>query len=220
VIQGYGLTETSPILTLNPIECLKDDSAGIPLPGVELEIHDPDSEGTGEIWAKGPNIMLGYYKDEKATLDTFENGWFKTGDLGFVDDDGFLHIAGRLKNLIISKRGENVYPEELEDLLKRSPFVLECMVYGENDPKAGERIVAQIVPDAEAFIELSETGGVRITEALIREVIGKDIAALNRQISSFKQITKFYIRDREFDKTTTQKVKRHLVALNHSHHPI
>ena len=211
-IQGYGLTETSPILALNPLQAFKDDAAGIPLPGVTLRINNPNQEGVGEIWAKGPNVMLGYYKNEKATLDAFEEGWFKTGDLGYRDADGFLHISGRLKNVIISKRGENVYPEELEDLLKRSPFVLECMVYGEQDPKAGEIIAALVLPDAEAFIELSETRGIEITEPLMREVVGKEIARVNSQVASFKQIVRFYLRDREFDRTTTQKVKRYLVS--------
>ncbi len=156
--------------------------------------------------------MLGYYKNEKATREAFQEGWFTTGDLGYIDQDGFLHIAGRLKNVIISKRGENVYPEELEDLLKRSPFILECMVYGQHDQKLGESIAVQIVPDAEAFIELSETRGIPITEQLMREVIGKEVARVNTQVSSFKQISTIYLRDREFDKTTTQKVKRYLVT--------
>ncbi len=210
-IQGYGLTETSPILALNHLKFFKDDSAGMPLPGVTLRINNPNEVGVGEIWARGPNVMLGYYKNEQATADTFDGGWFKTGDLGFRDADGFLHIAGRKKNVIISKRGENVYPEEIEDLLNRSPYVLESMVYGEQDAKMGEVIAVQVVVDAEAFIELSETKGVQITDQLMREIIGKEIAKVNQEISSFKQIMKFHIRDREFEKTTTQKVKRYLV---------
>jgi long-chain acyl-CoA synthetase len=211
-LQGYGLTETSPILTVNRIDAFKDDAAGLPLPGVTLRIAHPDAEGVGEIWAKGPNVMLGYYRNEKATTDVFEDGWFKTGDLGMIDEDGFLHIAGRKKNVIISKSGENVYPEELEDVLNRSPFILESVVYGERDQKLGEIIAAQVVADAEAFIELSENRGIEITDALMKEVIAKEIARANGQVASFKQIRKFYIRDREFEKTTTQKVKRYLVG--------
>ena len=210
-IQGYGLTETSPILTLNWVEKFKDDAAGLPLRDVTLRIDRPNREGVGEIWAKGPSIMLGYYKNEEATRETFEEGWFKTGDLGYIDADGFLHISGRKKNVIISKTGENVYPEEIEDILKRSPYVLECMVFGERDPKMGEIIAVQIVPDAEAFIELSETQHVEITSALMQDVVAKEVARVNRDLASFKQIRKFYIRDREFEKTTTQKVKRYLV---------
>lgn len=210
-IQGYGLTETSPILALNRPDAFKDDAAGMPLPGVTLRIHDPNHEGVGEIWAKGANVMLGYYKNPDATRDTFEEGWFKTGDLGFRDEDGFLHISGRKKNVIISKRGENVYPEELEDLLRRSPFILECLVYGEQDQKHGEVIAAQILPDAEAFIELSETKDIPITDELMREVVGKEIARVNGQVSPHKQIVRYHLRDREFDMTTSQKVKRYTV---------
>jgi long-chain acyl-CoA synthetase len=210
-VQGYGLTETGPILTLNPLEHFKDDAAGLPLPGVSIQIHDPDHFGVGEIWAKGPNVMLGYYKNSAQTSDVFENGWFKTGDLGRMDLDGFLHISGRKKNVIISKSGENVYPEELEDLLNRSPFVLECLVYGERDKKLGEIIAVQVVVDAEAFIEMSETKTIEITPELINKVIADEIATVNGETAQFKQIRKFYIRDREFEKTTTQKVKRFLV---------
>jgi long-chain acyl-CoA synthetase len=209
-VQGYGLTETAPILTLNQIENFKDDSAGIPLPGVTLKIAGPDHLGIGEIWARGANVMLGYYKNEAATKDVFEDDWFKTGDLGRIDDDGFLHIMGRMKNVIISKSGENVYPEELEDLLNRSPFVMESLVYGEDDPKQGESIAAQVVVDAEAFIELAETRGKEITPELMKSVIGEEIASVNKEVPPYKQIRKFYIRDREFEKTTTQKVKRFL----------
>ena len=210
-LQGYGLTETAPILALNHPAYHKDDAAGLPLPGVSLKINKPDPHGVGEVWAKGPNVMLGYYKNEQATRDTFEDGWFKTGDLGYRDEDGFLHIAGRMKNVIISRSGENVYPEELEDLLKRSPYILECMIYGEEDKKLDEIIAVQIVPDAEAFIEHSETRGVEITNELMQSIIGDEITKLNSQVAAFKQIRKFYLRDREFEKTTTQKVKRFLV---------
>jgi long-chain acyl-CoA synthetase len=210
-LQGYGLTETSPILALNHPEHFKDDAAGLPLPGVTLKIHAPNNEGVGEVWAKGPNVMIGYYKNEVATRDAFEGAWFKTGDLGYRDEDGFLHISGRLKNVIISRRGENVYPEEIEDLLHRSPFVLESMVYGEPDEKHDEIIAAQIVPDAEAFIELAETRGIEITDELMKEVIAGEIAAVNKELPGYKQIIRFHIRENEFEKTTTQKVKRYLV---------
>ncbi len=211
-VQGYGLTETSPILALNRPDAFKDDAAGRPLPGVTLKIHAPSQDGVGEVWAKGENVMIGYYKNDEATRASFEGEWFKTGDLGFRDEDGFLHISGRQKNVIISRRGENVYPEELEDLLKRSPFVLESMVFGEPDEKHDEIIAAQIVPDAEAFIELAETRGIEITGDLIKEVIGREVEHVNKEVAGFKQIRTFTIRDHEFEKTTTQKVKRYLVT--------
>jgi len=213
-VQGYGLTEASPILTLNRLEQFKDDAAGLPLPGVELLIHDPDAEGVGEVWAKGENIMVGYYKNETATKETFDNGWFKTGDLGRIDEEGFLHICGRKKNVIISKSGKNVYPEEVEDVLNRSPYVLESYVYGEEDAKLDEIIAAQIVVDAEAFIELSELKNVRITPELIHEVIADEVKKANAELPGFKQIKTFKIREQEFEKTTTQKIKRYLVGKN------
>lgn len=213
-LQGYGLTETSPILALNRLNHFKDDAAGIPLPNVEIKINNPDSDGHGEIWAKAPNVMLGYYNNEKLTRDAFDDDWFKTGDIGYFDEDGFLHISGRKKNVIISKSGKNVFPEEIEDILNRSPFVLESLVYGEKDAKQDEIIAAKIVVDAEAFIELSESKNIKITPEFIQEVIAKEIDKTNKQLSSYKMIKKFYIREEEFEKTTTQKIKRFLVNNN------
>ncbi|MEW6194661.1 MAG: AMP-binding protein [Bacteroidota bacterium] len=211
-IQGYGLTETSPILTLNRLDAFKDNAAGLPLPRVEIKINNPDENGSGEVWAKGPSVMLGYYKNDKATNDTFENGWFKTGDIGFVDEDGFLHINGRKKNVIISKSGKNVFPEEIEDILNRSPFILESLIFGVEDSKQGEIITAQLVVDAEAFIELSETQNLQITEELIHKTIAEEIEKTNKQLAPHKQIKKFNVREKEFEKTTTQKIKRYLVS--------
>ncbi len=208
-IQGYGLTETSPILALNRLTKFKDDAAGLPLPNVQIRISNTDTDGIGEICAKGPNIMLGYYNSKEATQAAFDDGWYKTGDLGFIDSDGFLHISGRKKNVIISKSGKNVFPEELEDLLNRSPFILESLVYGEKDDKHSEIIVAKVVVDGEAFIELSETRGIPITPELLKEVIAKEIAKINNDIPIYKQIRKYKIQDEEFKKTTTQKIKRY-----------
>ncbi len=212
-LQGYGLTETSPILALNKIENFKDNAAGLPLPGVELRIMEPNSDGIGEVLAKGPNVMLGIYKNENATKEAFtSDGWFKTGDLGYIDNDGFLHISGRKKNVIISRSGKNVYPEEIEDLLNRSPYIQECLVYGEDDPKLDELIAAQIVVDAETFIELSESKNIQLTPEFISSVIADEIKKVNNELPSFKQIRKFVIREQEFEKTTTQKIKRYLVV--------
>ena len=155
--------------------------------------------------------MLGYYKNQKLTDDAFDDGWFRTGDIGFFDEDGFLHINGRQKNVIISKSGENVFPEEIEDILNRNPFVQESMVYGEQDEKHTEIIAVQIVTDAEAFIEYSEKNKVKITPELVNDIIGEAVKETNKELPAFKQIRKFYVRDSEFEKTTTQKIKRYLV---------
>lgn len=210
-LQGYGLTETSPILALNQLDNFKDDAAGIPLPSVELKIVNKDQDGIGEVYAKGDNVMLGYYKNDSITKEAFEDGWFKTGDLGYFDKDGFLHISGRKKNVIISKSGKNVFPEEIEDILNRSPFVLESLVYGEHDDKQGETIAVQIVVDAEAFIQISESQNIAIDDSLIKKTIANVIDETNKQLTSYKRIQKFYIRENEFEKTTTQKIKRYLV---------
>lgn len=210
-VQGYGLTETAPIVALNRLYAFKDNAAGLPLPGVQIKINNPDADGVGEIFVKGDNVMLGYYKNPKLTQETFENGWFKTGDLGYFDEDGFLHIAGRKKNVIIANNGKNVFPEEIEDLLNRSPFIQECMVYGEQNDKHDEVIAAQIVTDAEAFIEYSEKNNVQITPELVNDIISEEIKKVNKELANYKQIRKFYIRDTEFEKTTTQKIKRYLV---------
>jgi long-chain acyl-CoA synthetase len=210
-LQGYGLTETSPILTLNRYRQFKDDAAGLPLPGVELHIHEPDADGIGEIWAKGRNIMKGYYKNEELTREAFSGGWFRTGDLGYIDGDGFLHISGRHKNVIISAGGKNVFPEEIEDILSRSPFIQECYVYGQKDAKQGEIIAAQIYADAEAFIELAAASGEQITEDVVRRIIAEEVEKTNQQLKPHKRIRTFSLRDQEFQKTTSQKIKRHLV---------
>lgn len=209
-LQGYGLTETSPILACNRIENFKDEAAGLPLPNVTLKINEPDDDGIGEVFAKGENIMLGYYKNQQLTDENFEDGWFKTGDLGYFDKDGFLHISGRKKNVIITKNGKNVFPEEIEDILKRSPFVQECMIYGKKDGKGDEVITASIVTEAEAFIEYSELHQKEITPELINELIKTAVDETNKDLTGYKRIMGFEIRETEFEKTTTQKIKRYL----------
>jgi len=210
-VQGYGLTETSPILALNRLDNFKDEAAGLPLPGVEIRINEPDKHGVGEVYAKGENIMSGYYKNERMTEESFENGWFKTGDIGFIDKDGFLHLNGRKKNVIIANNGENVYPEEIEDILNRSPYIIESMVYGEKDEKHVEIIAALIVTNSETFIDYAEKNKVELTADLVNKIISEVVKGANKELASFKQIKKFYLRENEFEKTTTQKIKRHLV---------
>ncbi|PID57662.1 MAG: AMP-dependent synthetase [Ignavibacteriae bacterium] len=209
-LQGYGLTETSPILALNNLEHFKNDAAGLPLPSVELKIVNPDGSGIGEIYAKGNNVMLGYYKNEEETKNAFEDGWFKTGDIGYFDQDNFLHIAGRKKNVIISKSGKNVFPEEIEDQLNHSEYIQESLVYGAKNNKQNEIIAAKIVVNTEAFLLLSQEKGVKINDKLIRKTISDEVKKVNKKLTSYKRIIKFDIREKEFEKTTTQKIKRYL----------
>ncbi|NUN09628.1 MAG: AMP-binding protein [Ignavibacteriaceae bacterium] len=208
-IQGYGLTETAPILALNPIEDFLDNAAGKPLPGVTIRIDNPDSEGSGEIIAKGDNVMLGYYKRDDLTAEAIVDGWFRTGDLGFLDKKGFLHINGRKKNVIIARNGKNVYPEELEDNLHSSKYIQEAMVYA--DKSTGDEIISvQILPDTEAFIELSEEKGISLTKDIIEKKVKEEVNKINSGLPLHKQIKKIVIREKEFQKTTTQKIKRFL----------
>jgi long-chain acyl-CoA synthetase len=210
-LQGYGLTETSPILTLNRLRKFKDDAAGLPLCNVEVRIADPDAEGQGEIVARGPSVMLGYYKDEAATAQVIRDGWFHTGDIGRFDADGFLHITGRKKNVIVARNGKNVYPEELEESINRIPFVLESAVYGSRAADGDEEICVTVVPNAEEFVRWAEASGEQVTPELIEQLIDREIRSLNRKLPPHKQIRRVSIRESEFAKTTTQKIKRHLI---------
>ncbi|HXG00287.1 MAG TPA: AMP-binding protein [Bacteroidota bacterium] len=211
ILQGYGLTETSPILTVNREFNFKDEAAGLPLPSVEIKIANPDVHGHGEIIARGPSIMLGYYKNEAATREVLRDGWFYTGDIGYFDRDGFLHINGRKKNVIVARNGENVYPEELEEKVNKIPFVLESVIYGAKDEKNDEEIRVMVVPNAEAFIEYAQKHNVEVTTELIEKIIVEEIRKLNTQLLGHQQIKKVRIREKEFEKTTTQKIKRYLI---------
>lgn len=210
-LQGYGLTETSPILTVNQVDNFKNDAAGIALPNVTLKIVNPDENGIGEIYGKGDSVMLGYYKNKEQTEATFDQGWFKTGDLGFIDKDNFLHIAGRKKNVIISKSGKNVFPEEVEDQLNHSPYIQECVVYGEENDKQDEIIAVQLVVDTEAFLLLAQEKDIKINDDLIHDTISSEVNRINKKLASYKRIVRFHVRETEFEKTTTQKVKRYLI---------
>ena len=211
MLQGYGLTETAPILTLNRLRKFKDEAAGLPLPTVEVRIEEPDGDGRGEIIARGPTVMLGYYKDEAATRAAIRDGWFHTGDLGYFDADGFLHISGRRKNIIVARNGKNVAPEEIEEHVNRIPFVLEAAVYGARAADGDEEICVAVVPNAEEFVRHAERLGTAVSPEMVEKVIDREIRALNRKLPPFKQIRRIRIRETEFAKTTTQKIRRHLI---------
>ncbi|MDD5564040.1 MAG: AMP-binding protein [Thermoanaerobaculaceae bacterium] len=211
LLQGYGLTETSPIVALNRLRKFRDDAAGLPLPNLEVRIDDADDEGRGEIVVRGPSVMLGYYKNEEATRQVLKDGWFHTGDYGAFDADGFLHVSGRKKNVIVAANGKNVFPEELEDQVNAIPLVLESVVYGARGPAGDEEISVLIVPNAEAVYEIGTKTGAEITRAWIEDEINKEIRALNRRLPLYKQIRRVQIKEGEFEKTTTQKIKRYLI---------
>ncbi|MDD3169386.1 MAG: AMP-binding protein [Eubacteriales bacterium] len=206
-VQGYGLTECAPICALNPDKYPKNDAAGYPPPGFELKIHDPNPETRiGEICAKGGNIMLGYYKNPEASTEVLRDGWFHTGDLGFIDEDNFVHITGRIKNVIITKNGKNVYPEEIENYLGKIPYVNESLVWGKDSEETGETLIfASIRADYE---EVQEALGENYTDEQVADLIWKEIDVLNNQLPFFKRIRKIDVRKEEFEKTTGKKIKR------------
>jgi long-chain acyl-CoA synthetase len=208
-VQGYGLTECSPIVALNRDVDFKDEAAGLPLPGLEVRIDGAGSDGVGEIVVKGPSVMMGYYEDPENTAEALKDGWFYTGDLGFIDDDGFVHITGRKKNVIVTKNGKNIYPEEVETLLNKSRYIKECIVFGKDDPVYGDIVVsATVVPEME-IIE-SEFEGRKPTEDEIREIIRKEVKEVNKSLVTYKYVKDFNIRYEEFEKTTTRKIKRYV----------
>lgn len=208
-VQGYGLTECSPIVALNRDVNFKDDAAGLPLPNLEVEIENPDSEGVGEIVVRGPSVMLGYYEDPLANEKAFEGGWFHTGDLAYKDKDGFLHITGRKKNVIVTKNGKNIFPEEIETLLNRSPYIKESLVFGKDDEVYGDVVVsAIIVPDMERL--QTEFPDRELSQKEIYELIQKEVKNINKGLVTYKYIKDFKLREEEFAKTTTKKIKRYM----------
>lgn len=208
-VQGYGLTECSPIAALNRDIDFRDNAAGIPLPNLEVRIADPNYEGIGEVAVKGPSVMLGYYNNEELTGTVLKDGWFYTGDLGFMDKDKFIYITGRKKNVIITKNGKNIYPEEIESLLNKSPYILESLVYAKDDADSGDLVVsAVIVPDTERMKE--EFTDKDISDDFIQSMIKSEIRSVNGNLVNYKHIKDFNIRQEEFSKTTTKKIKRYV----------
>ncbi len=203
VINGYGITECAPVLSANREKQTKRGSVGMPLPNLRIKIKDPDENGEGEICAKGPNVMLGYYKDPEATAEVFdEDGYFRTGDIGKTDEDGWLYITGRSKNLIILSNGKNVYPEEIETALAAVPGVQDVVVYEGISRRGGEHnaIVAEIYPDPE-FIKKN---GITDKAAYFR----KYITEFNRTAVAYKKISVLKVRETEFPKNTLRKITR------------
>ncbi len=209
VLQGYGLTECAPLVAGNRDSDFMDSAAGLPIPGVEVRIVNPDEKGIGEIAVKGNNVMLGYYKNEKATENSIRNGWFYTGDLGYTDNKGFVYISGRLKNVIVTKNGKNIFPEEVETYINRNPLVQDALVWGKYDKESGETLIcAQILPNLEAIREKLKM--ISISSEEIMKVLGDVVKNVNREMPLYKHIREFTVREKEFVKTTTQKIKRYV----------
>ena len=208
-IQGYGLTETSPMVSLNPEDpkLIDNTSAGHLLPFVECMIADKGDDGVGEICFRGPNIMMGYYKNQESTDDVIIDGWFHTGDLGYLSDKDYVYITGRKKNVIIAANGKNVFPEELEFYLMKNECIEECMVWGDEDNEDSLKrgIYATIRPSKEI---IAEELGEDATDEQVREYIERIVDKQNETMPLFKRINHVIIREREFDKTTGLKIRR------------
>jgi long-subunit acyl-CoA synthetase (AMP-forming) len=213
-LQGYGLTECAPMCALNPDKNAKSDSLGYIPPGMAFKVHEPDSEtGIGELCVKGGNVMLGYYKNPEATAEVLRDGWFHTGDLGFVDKDGYIHLTGRKKNVIITANGKNIYPEELEFLLGQIPLVSESMVWGFNESGKDTSIVATVRLDEEELSEVTDGKAITdFTDEELEAILWKEVDVINQELPVWKKVKRLVVKRDEFDKTTGKKIKRYVDA--------
>ena len=206
IVQGYGLTETSPVIAAENDKYAKYGSVGIPMKHTEVKIMDKDEKGIGEITVKGPNVMLGYYENEEATKEVIKDGWFHTGDLGYIDKEGFLFITGRKKDMIVLKNGKKVFPEELETLINRNEEIEESFVYGmpDKDDKSKIKVAVKVVYNKE---EVKEKYG-DISDKELFPIIWNKIKEVNKTLPRYKYIMHMILTDEPLIKTTTNKIKR------------
>ena len=207
MVQGYGLTETSPVIAAENMYKSRTGSIGVPMENVTVEIVNKDDNGIGELRAKGPNVMLGYYENDEETNKVLKDGWFYTGDLGYIDKDGFIFITGRQKNMIVLKNGKKIFPEEIETLVNRIDLVEECMVFGMPDEvdKNDVKLSVKVVYNKDEVIK--KYGDISFDE--IRDIIWDRIKnEVNTTVPRYKHIMNMILTDKELIKTTTKKVKR------------
>ena len=206
VEQGYGLTETAPVIAAETPKCRRLGSIGKKFPSVEVKIDDPDEEGIGELMAKGPSIMLGYYENEEATKSALESdGWFHTGDLARIDKDGFIYISGRKKSVIVLNNGKNVFPEEIETLLNKVEGIKETFVFEKKEDDGDVKVCVEIVYDKELIKELYNIEG----EENIKEFLWDKVKEVNKLMPKYKYVREIVITEEPLIKTTTLKIKRH-----------
>ena len=206
VEQGYGLTETAPVIAAETPKCRRLGSIGKKFPSVEVKIDDPDEEGIGELMAKGPSIMLGYYENEEATKSALESdGWFHTGDLARIDKDGFIYISGRKKSVIVLNNGKNVFPEEIETLLNKVEGIKETFVFEKKEDDGDVKVCVEIVYDKELIKELYNIEG----EENIKEFLWDKVKEVNKLMPKYKYVRQMVITEEPLIKTTTLKIKRH-----------
>lgn len=203
--QGYGLTESSPVIAAEDDKYQRIGSIGKAFPSLEVKVVDQNEEGIGELVAKGPSVMLGYYNNEEATKETIdEEGWLHTGDLAKIDKDGYIFISGRKKFVIVLKNGKNIYPEEIESLVNKIEGIKESFIYGKPEDDGDYKICAKIVYDKELVQEIYGT----LEEEKLKELIWQEIKKVNKTMPAYKYIREIIITDKDLIKTTTQKIKR------------
>ncbi len=213
IFQGYGITETSPVIAAECRNGSRPGTVGRVLSGVEVKIDNPNDEMIGEILVRGPNIMQGYFKDPQATTEVLNDGWYRTGDLGSLDHDGFLRICGRVKNLIVSANGRNVYPEEVENEILKSPYIAEAFVYAWNIGSVTEEIRALLYPDRDAVEEHAKsTGRESLSSEELESLLRAELFSACARLATYKRVKNFVVSQKEFPKTTTRKIKRFEVA--------
>lgn len=202
-IQGYGLTEASPVIAAENYKYRKYGSIGFPMPNVEAKIEDKNEQGIGELVVKGPNVMLGYYENEEETKKVLKDGWLYTGDLAYIDKEGYIYISGRKKNLIVLKNGKKIFPEELEELVNKLELVSECMVFGlpkDDDVSLSVKVKLDNEIVKEKYSDLSEEE--------LEKVLWEEIKEINKKMPTYKYMKHLFIEKGEFIKTTTNKIKR------------
>ncbi len=215
LIQGYGLTETSPVISAETDKKKRPGSVGLVLDNLEVKIGNPNEEGIGEIMVKGPSVMIGYYHNEKETNKVLKDGWFNTGDYGYLDKDKFLYITGRKKDIIVLKNGKNVYPQEIEFIINKIPYVTESIVYQREESKTDTMLCAKIVYDNDLIKQYLGEKSVEEYE----NIIWNEIKNINKNLPIYKHIKKIIITDVPLIKTTTQKVKRYEELKNENEKP-
>lgn len=205
LVQGYGLTETSPVISAETDKEKRAGSVGLVLPTLEAKIINPDENGEGELAVKGPSVMMGYYKNDEENKKALKDGWFYTGDYAYIDKDGFLFITGRKKDIIVLKNGKNVYPQEIEFLINKLPYVTESLVYQRERSNTDTMLCAKIVYDKDIIKDV--LGDKKEEE--YKNIIWNEIKEINKTLPVFKHIKNIDITTEPFVKTTTQKVKRY-----------
>ena len=214
--QGYGLTESSPIFAVNRPDYHEDAATGLPMPTTEVKIINPDDKGIGEIIGRGPSIMIGYYQDEELTKKAIdEDGFYHTGDYGYIDDRNFVYITGREANIIVTKNGKNIFPEEIESVIQQEhPIIAEIVVFGERDASGEQVITAEVYPNAEIIEKDPNLKGEALTSEKVRKRVREVVNSANLNLVPYKRVKAVELRDEPFPRNTSRKILRNKAQRN------